>query len=67
MNAHENRSAGRHASLLIPDETCWRIEPADRLSVIVDGADYFRHLRSALRSAERTIYMMAGTSTCGWT
>ena len=48
----------RHDGLLVPGDTCWRIEHADRLSVIVDGADYFRHLRSALRQAERAIYMI---------
>ena len=58
MSGHGTAPDGRRGGLLAAGDTCWRIERAERLSVIVDGADYFRHLRSALRQAERTIYMI---------
>ncbi len=46
------------APILVPGETCWRLARADRLSVIVDAADYFRHLRAALRAAKKTIFLI---------
>ena len=45
-------------SILVPGETCWRIERADRMAVIVDAAEYFRHLRAALSAAERSIFLI---------
>lgn len=41
-----------------PGRNCWRVETADRLSVIVDGKDYFRALREALLKAERMVMMI---------
>ncbi len=49
---------GNNDRILVPGETCWRAERATRLSVITNGADYFVHLRSALSSARRAIYMV---------
>lgn len=37
--------------VLRPGDTCWRIETADRLSVIVDAADYFAVLREVMQEA----------------
>ena len=31
-----------------PGRNCWRVDPADRFSLIVDGQAYFRTLRQAL-------------------
>jgi phospholipase D1/2 len=45
-------------ALLVPGETCWQIAHAERLSVIVDGAEYFRHLRAALRAGRQAIYLI---------
>ena len=45
-------------AFLRPGETCWRRERADRLAVIVDAADYFRHLRQALAGAREAIYLV---------
>lgn len=42
----------------LPGHNCWRVERADRFSVIIDGADYFRALREALLQAERLIVMV---------
>lgn len=41
-----------------PGRNCWRVETADRLSVIVDGQAYFRALREALLKAERLVMMI---------
>lgn len=43
---------------LRPDETCWRIARADRMSVIIDGDDYFRHARQAMLKAKRRIILI---------
>ena len=39
-------------------ETCWRIERADKLSLIVDAADYFLYLRKALTNAKEAVYLI---------
>ncbi|MGY1693717.1 MULTISPECIES: phospholipase D-like domain-containing protein [unclassified Geodermatophilus] len=42
-------------TLLVPGETCWRIERADRHAVFVDAADYFATLKQAVLRAERRV------------
>jgi phosphatidylserine/phosphatidylglycerophosphate/cardiolipin synthase-like enzyme len=37
---------------------CWRIEPASRISVIVDAADYFRIARDAMLEAREQILLV---------
>lgn len=41
-----------------PGENCWRTAKANKLAVIIDGADYFRALREALLQAERLVIMV---------
>ncbi|SNS56588.1 Phosphatidylserine/phosphatidylglycerophosphate/cardiolipin synthase [Geodermatophilus pulveris] len=44
--------------LLVPGETCWRIERAERHAVFVDAADYFAALRGAvLRARHRVLFI----------
>jgi phosphatidylserine/phosphatidylglycerophosphate/cardiolipin synthase-like enzyme/uncharacterized membrane protein YdjX (TVP38/TMEM64 family) len=38
--------------------TCWRIAPASRASVLIDGAAYYGALRTALAKAERSIIIV---------
>ncbi|SFG73848.1 phospholipase D1/2 [Palleronia marisminoris] len=45
-------------AVLRPGATCWRVAPANRAALIVDAADYFVHLRTALTRAERTAYLI---------
>lgn len=45
-------------SLLVAGDTCWRVEQADRFAVIVDGADYFRHVKSAMLRARRRVMLI---------
>jgi phosphatidylserine/phosphatidylglycerophosphate/cardiolipin synthase-like enzyme len=44
--------------ILKPGHNCWRVATAGRAAVLVDGADYFRHLRSALCRAQRSIIIL---------
>ncbi|WP_020107015.1 phospholipase D-like domain-containing protein [Nocardia sp. 348MFTsu5.1] len=44
--------------VLVPDETCWKIAQADRLAVIVDAADYFRHAKAAMLQARSRIILI---------
>ncbi|MGR6966759.1 phospholipase D-like domain-containing protein [Geodermatophilus sp. URMC 61] len=44
--------------LLVPGETCWRIERAERYAVFVDAADYFAALKwSVLRARRRVLFI----------
>nr|WP_111298533.1 phospholipase D-like domain-containing protein [Paracoccus saliphilus] len=45
-------------ALLRPGTTCWRVARATRVSLLVDAADYFMHLRAALMRAERAAYLI---------
>ena len=38
--------------------TCWRIENASRVSVLVDGAAYFRAMKAAMEKAENSILLL---------
>lgn len=39
-------------------DTCWRIETANRLAVIVDAADYFTTLRDVMQKAQHSVIMI---------
>ncbi|MBN2971483.1 phospholipase [Roseomonas aeriglobus] len=45
-------------ALLVPGETCWRIEQATRATVIVDADDYFRYARAAMVAARHQILLI---------
>ncbi|MGQ9368727.1 VTT domain-containing protein [Azospirillum sp. ST 5-10] len=47
------------APLLVAGETCWRLEHADRIAVIVDAADYFALAKEAMRRARHSILLAA--------
>ncbi|MFO8153506.1 VTT domain-containing protein [Thioalkalivibrio sp.] len=44
---------------LQPGSNCWRIEPATRFAVAIDGEDYFAQLRRSLIRAKRCIAISA--------
>ncbi|MGD8673926.1 MAG: VTT domain-containing protein [Thiogranum sp.] len=46
------------SSILNPGENCWRVEHADRLSLLVDGADYFHAFRETARNAQHSILII---------
>ena len=41
-----------------PGADCWRIERADKASVVVDADAYFRHARAAMMKAKRRIMLI---------
>ncbi|PZQ54000.1 MAG: phospholipase, partial [Phenylobacterium zucineum] len=45
-------------SVLIPGETCWRIERADRVAFLIDNEAYFTALYEAFRKARRSILIL---------
>ena len=44
--------------LLIPGQTCWRVARADKLACVIDAADYFRHVKSAMLRAQHRIILI---------
>jgi hypothetical protein len=47
-----------YTRLLRSHRTCWRIERANRLAVIVDAAEYFRHAKAAMLKARHRIMLI---------
>lgn len=50
--------SGAMKTVLRPGETCWRIEEADAVAVIIDAADYFRIVRDAMQQARHSILLI---------
>ena len=48
----------RASGLLAPGRNCWRIERARKLSWLIDGAQYFGAVRTAMAQAQRTIFII---------
>lgn len=44
--------------LLEPGRNCWKVAPAERAAVLVDGAPYFARLEAVLRCARRSIMIV---------
>jgi phospholipase D1/2 len=44
--------------LLVPGRNCWRVERARRVSFLVDAADYFAAVRSAIAQARRSVFIL---------
>ena len=44
--------------VLRPGDTCWRIAKADRMAVIIDGAEYFKALKTAILEARHSVLMI---------
>lgn len=45
--------------ILNPGQNCWRIETADRIAFLVDGAAYFKAFRTTALRAERSLLILA--------
>ncbi len=45
-------------TIIEPGRNCWRVADTGRVSVLVDGADYFSRLDSALRQAQQSITIL---------
>ena len=44
--------------LLKPGTTCWRIEKAEKATVIIDMADYFTAAKAAMLNARRSVHLV---------
>jgi phosphatidylserine/phosphatidylglycerophosphate/cardiolipin synthase-like enzyme len=54
--AHDSGAHGWR--ILKPGHNCWRVPEAARASVLIDAADYYRHLYSALSRAQRSVIIL---------
>jgi phosphatidylserine/phosphatidylglycerophosphate/cardiolipin synthase-like enzyme/membrane protein DedA with SNARE-associated domain len=45
--------------LLVPGETCWRAERAERVALLIDGEAYFAAVHDALCQARRSVFILA--------
>lgn len=52
------RPASAATSILAPGRNCWRIAHARKLAFLVDGQEYFRAVREAVREAQRSIFIL---------
>lgn len=44
--------------ILQAGRNCWRIEQADRFSLLIDADNYFRAVRTAIRNAKKSIFIL---------
>lgn len=51
-------AAAQEWRILKPGRNCWRVAKAKRAAVLVDAAEYYRHLHSALCRAQRSITIL---------
>jgi phosphatidylserine/phosphatidylglycerophosphate/cardiolipin synthase-like enzyme/uncharacterized membrane protein YdjX (TVP38/TMEM64 family) len=45
-------------AILVPGHTCWRLEPAARIALLVDGENYYEALAAALERARRRVILI---------
>jgi phospholipase D1/2 len=57
-NNRETATEMRPSAILKPGENCWRIEQADRVSLLVDGAGYFHAFRETAKNARRSVLII---------
>ncbi len=48
-----------HSAILKPGANYWRIEHADRVAFLVDGAEFFRSFRETVKKAQRSVLIIA--------
>ena len=56
--SRETATAMRQSAILKPGKNCWRIEQADRVSLLVDGAEYFHAFRETAKNARRSVLII---------
>jgi phospholipase D1/2 len=59
MTSPSTSHAEHSPGLLQAGRNCWRIERAHRFAMLVDAEDYFRAVRSAIRSAQHSIFILS--------
>lgn len=53
-----NKSGETVEPIIVPGKNCWRTEKCARASVIVDAADYYHLVRTALAAAQRSVLII---------
>ncbi|KAA0595855.1 phospholipase D1/2 [Azospirillum lipoferum] len=51
-------SVSQPGPVLVPGRTCWRLEKADRMAVIIDAAAYFARIKAAILHARHTVMLI---------
>jgi phosphatidylserine/phosphatidylglycerophosphate/cardiolipin synthase-like enzyme/uncharacterized membrane protein YdjX (TVP38/TMEM64 family) len=54
----ENQENTFFSDLLEPGKNCWRIEPADRVAILIDAADYFEAFKRVCGKARRSLFIL---------
>ncbi|MGG7056603.1 VTT domain-containing protein [Nitrosomonas sp. ANs5] len=49
----------KHSRIIHSGHNCWRVADATRVSILVDGEDYFKALHEAMQRARHVIYILA--------
>ena len=57
--SHLTGKSSVHPGLLQAGHNCWRIERAQRFSLLVDAASYFSAVRAAIRAARHSIFILS--------
>jgi phosphatidylserine/phosphatidylglycerophosphate/cardiolipin synthase-like enzyme/uncharacterized membrane protein YdjX (TVP38/TMEM64 family) len=58
VSSLERLHGASDGELLVEGQTCWRKLPAERASLLIDGAAYFGALRRALEQARHSIFIL---------
>jgi phospholipase D1/2 len=58
LDETHTRLRTQSSALLEPGETCWRLETADRVAVLIDAADYFNAFRHAVAAARERVFII---------
>lgn len=56
--AFSQRQAPQSGPIIKLGRTAWRSARADKVSILVDGADYFRRLDQVLRQAQKSVFIV---------
>lgn len=52
------KAAPKDDAIFNPETNCWRVEQAEKLTFIIDGADYFKNLRKIVSSCKRQLMLI---------
>ena len=59
MNPIASSPTAAGQGLFVPGRNCWRVERANRMAVLIDGAEYFAAVRAAIARARRSVFILA--------
>lgn len=59
LHSGQNAADSVNAGILRPGRNCWRIEKANRFGMLVDADAYFRAVRTAIRAARHSVFILS--------